>query len=162
MDHRLSKALKSGLRSLLRRPRLAAPLRARLGGAGVILLLHEIHDDLARELMTGCPPSLLTIVVNSLRRDGWDIVCLDEAVRRVAHWGGATPAYGAGGPRTPVRRFDLRRRLSRYAEPRPADSRAAEDALHGLRADRRGNARALRMVAGAGRPVSGGAGGMCR
>jgi peptidoglycan/xylan/chitin deacetylase (PgdA/CDA1 family) len=91
MDHRLSKAFKSGLVSLLRRSRLASPLRARLGGAGVILVLHEIHDDLPRELMTGCPPSLLTIVVNGLRRDGWDIVGLDEAVRRIAHGVAATP-----------------------------------------------------------------------
>jgi len=91
MDHRLSRAFKSGLVSLLRRSRLASPLRARLGGAGVILVLHEIHDDLPRELMTGCPPSLLTIVVNGLRRDGWDIVGLDEAVRRIAHGVAATP-----------------------------------------------------------------------
>src|SRR6266566_1719897 len=87
MDHRLSKALKSGLVSLLRRSRLASPLRERLGGAGVILVLHEIHDDLACELMTGCSPSLLTVVVNSLRRDGWDIVGLDEALRRIAPGG---------------------------------------------------------------------------
>src|SRR6266581_3236262 len=91
MDHRLSKALKSGLVSLLRRSRLASPLRERLGGAGVILVLHEIHDDLACELMTGCSPSLLTVVVNSLRRDGWDIVGLDEALRRIAHGVAATP-----------------------------------------------------------------------
>jgi len=91
MDHRLSKALKSGLVSLLRRSRLASPLRERLGGAGVILVLHEIHDDLACELMTGCSPSLLTVVVNSLRRDGWDIVGLDEALRRIAHGVATTP-----------------------------------------------------------------------
>src|SRR6266849_10971555 len=91
MDHRLSKALKSALVSLLRRSRLVSPLRERLGGAGVILVLHEIHDDLARELMTGCSPSLLTVVVNSLRRDGWDIVGLDEALRRIAHGVAATP-----------------------------------------------------------------------
>jgi len=91
MDHRLSKALKSALVSLLRRSRLVSPLRERLGGAGVILVLHEIHDDLACELMTGCSPSLLTVVVNSLRRDGWDIVGLDEALRRIAHGVAATP-----------------------------------------------------------------------
>jgi len=91
MDHRLSKAFKSGFVSFLRRSRLASPLRARLGGAGVILVLHEIHDDLPRELMTGCPPSLLTMVVNGLRRDGWDIVGLDEALRRIAHGVAATP-----------------------------------------------------------------------
>src|SRR6266567_2997959 len=91
MDHRLSKALKSGLVSLLRRSRLASPLRERLGGAGVILVLHEIHDDLACELMTGCSPSLLTVVVNSLRRDGCDIVGLDEALRRIAHGVASSP-----------------------------------------------------------------------
>src|SRR5260370_8648083 len=91
MDHRLSKAFKSGFVSLLRRSGLASPLRARLGGAGVILVLHEIHDDLPRELMTGCSTSLLTVVVNRLRRDGWDIVGLDEALRRIAHGVAATP-----------------------------------------------------------------------
>jgi peptidoglycan/xylan/chitin deacetylase (PgdA/CDA1 family) len=91
MDHRLSKAFKSGLVSLLRRSRLASPLRARLGGVGVILVLHEIHDDLPGELMTGCSPSLLAAVVNSLRRDGWDIIGLDDALRRIAHGIAATP-----------------------------------------------------------------------
>jgi peptidoglycan/xylan/chitin deacetylase (PgdA/CDA1 family) len=87
----LTKAIKSGLVSLLRRSRLASLLRERLGGAGVILVLHEIHDDVRRELVTGCPPSLLTLVVNSLRRDGWDIVGLDEAVRRIADGVTASP-----------------------------------------------------------------------
>src|ERR1700724_2925741 len=91
MDHRLSKAFKSGVVSFLRRSRLASPLRARLGGAGVILVLHEIHDDLPRELMTGCSPSLLAAVVDGLRRDGWDIVGLDEALRRIAQGVAATP-----------------------------------------------------------------------
>src|SRR5260370_35654052 len=91
MDQRLRRALKRGLVPLLRRSRLASPLRERLGGAGVILVLHEIHDDLACELMTGCSPSLLTVVVNSLRRDGWDIGGLDEALRRIAHGVAATP-----------------------------------------------------------------------
>src|SRR6202158_1326117 len=91
MDHGLSRALKSGLVSLLRRSGLAGPLRERLGGAGGIPPLHQLHDALARDLMTGCPPSLLTLVVNSLRRDGWDIVGLDEALRRIAHGIAATP-----------------------------------------------------------------------
>jgi peptidoglycan/xylan/chitin deacetylase (PgdA/CDA1 family) len=91
MDLRLSKALKSGLVSLFRRSGLASVLRGRLGGAGVILVLHEIHDDLACELMTGCSPSLLAALVNGLRRDGWDIVGLDAALRRIAHGVAATP-----------------------------------------------------------------------
>jgi peptidoglycan/xylan/chitin deacetylase (PgdA/CDA1 family) len=77
-------SLKSGLISALRLSGLAAPLRDRLGGIGAILLLHEIHDDVRSELMTGCSPAQLAEVVTTLRRDGWDIVSIDEALRRIA------------------------------------------------------------------------------
>jgi peptidoglycan/xylan/chitin deacetylase (PgdA/CDA1 family) len=82
-------SFKSGLVSLLRQSGLAAPLRSRLGGIGVILLLHEIHDDARSELMSGCSAALLAEVVTALRREGWDIVGLDEALRRIAE-----PTYG--------------------------------------------------------------------
>jgi len=77
-------SLKGGLISVLRRLGLASPLRDRLGGIGAILLLHEIHDDVRSELMTGCSPAQLAEVVTTLRRDGWDIVGIDEALRRIA------------------------------------------------------------------------------
>ncbi len=79
----MSKALKSRLSLLLRHTGLAAPLRRRLGGRGIILLLHEIQDDPGSELMTGCSPAQLAASVTGLCRDGWEIVSLDEALRRL-------------------------------------------------------------------------------
>jgi len=84
-------SLKIGFISLLRRSGLAAPLRSRLGGIGAFLLLHEIHDDVQSELMSGCSPTLLAEVVTTLRRDGWDIVGLDEALRRITEPMGDRP-----------------------------------------------------------------------
>jgi peptidoglycan/xylan/chitin deacetylase (PgdA/CDA1 family) len=77
-------SLKGGLISVLRRLGLASPLRERLGGIGAILLLHEIHDDVRSELMTVCSPAQPAEVVTTLRGDGWDIVGIDEALRRIA------------------------------------------------------------------------------
>lgn len=91
-------SFKSGLVSVLRQSGLAKPLRQRLGGIGAVLLLHEIHDDVPAELMTGCSPAQLAQVVTNLRRDGWAIVSLNEALRRIA-----TPV---GGPPFAVLTFD--------------------------------------------------------
>ncbi len=87
----MSRALKSGLSLLLRHAGLAAPLRRRLGGRGIILLLHEIQDDPGSELMTGCSPAQLAASVTGLRRDGWEIVHLDEALRRLRDQGPSPP-----------------------------------------------------------------------
>ena len=48
-----------------------------------MLCLHEVQEDPASELMTGCPPAFLAKIVEVLRRDGWELVSLDEAVRRI-------------------------------------------------------------------------------
>jgi len=77
-------SFKSSAISVLRRSGLAVPLRNRLGGIGAILLVHEIHDDVRAELTTGCSAAQLAELVTALRRDGWDIVDLDEALRRIA------------------------------------------------------------------------------
>ncbi len=87
----MSRALKNGLSLLLRHAGLAAPLRRRLGGRGIILLLHEIQDDPGSELMTGCSPAQLAASVTALRRDGWEIVHLDEALRRLRGQGPSPP-----------------------------------------------------------------------
>lgn len=84
-------ALKSGLASALRGARPAGPLRRRLGGRGVILLLHEVHEDPASELMTGSSPPFLTETVGRLRHDGWDLVSLHEALRRIGDGTAARP-----------------------------------------------------------------------
>ena len=85
----LNRVLKSGLASLLRH--FPSPLGRRLGGLGVILLLHEIHDSVEAELGTGCSATQLAELVEGLRRDGWEIVDLDEAVRRIKHGAAARP-----------------------------------------------------------------------
>lgn len=77
-------SFKGGVISVLRRAGLAAPLLNRFGGIGAILLLHEIHDDVRSELMTGCSAKQLVDVVTALRSDGWDICDLDAALRRIA------------------------------------------------------------------------------
>jgi peptidoglycan/xylan/chitin deacetylase (PgdA/CDA1 family) len=60
--------------------RAAVPL---LGTRGVILTFHEINDDLDRELSTGCPTVLLEWCINWLRKAGWEIVTLGEALDRL-------------------------------------------------------------------------------
>jgi peptidoglycan/xylan/chitin deacetylase (PgdA/CDA1 family) len=84
----LNKLLKAGLVSLIRSSGLPSSFRTRLRGQGAILCLHEIQEDPSSELMTGCTPSFLAEIVDSLRRDGWEFVSLDEAIRRI----GSAPA----------------------------------------------------------------------
>jgi peptidoglycan/xylan/chitin deacetylase (PgdA/CDA1 family) len=81
----MSRTMKSGLVRLLRGAGLADRVRTWFGGAGVILLLHEIQADPARELGTGIAPAHLGMLVAALRSDGWDIVSLDEALHRLAN-----------------------------------------------------------------------------
>jgi peptidoglycan/xylan/chitin deacetylase (PgdA/CDA1 family) len=59
-------------------------LASTLGVKGVILLFHEIQDDLDRELWTGCPTELFEKCIQWLRIAGWDIVSLEEALRRLS------------------------------------------------------------------------------
>lgn len=56
---------------------------AALGVRGVVLAFHEIQDDLGRELWTGCPTFRFERLIQWLRRAGWEIVTLDEAVDRL-------------------------------------------------------------------------------
>jgi peptidoglycan/xylan/chitin deacetylase (PgdA/CDA1 family) len=67
---------------------IAAAVRAK----GVILTFHEIHDDLDRELWTGCPTPLLEKCIYWLRTAGWDIVTLKEALGRL-HSDARTPRF---------------------------------------------------------------------
>jgi peptidoglycan/xylan/chitin deacetylase (PgdA/CDA1 family) len=53
------------------------------GVKGVILLFHEIQDDLDSELWTGCPTALFERCIQWLQSAGWDIVPLEEALRRL-------------------------------------------------------------------------------
>lgn len=87
----MSRAIKNSLASLLRRSGHASFLRRRIGGLGVIFLLHEIHDDDAFEFNTGGTVALLADLVGAIRRDGWEIVDLDEAMRRVTRGSATRP-----------------------------------------------------------------------
>jgi peptidoglycan/xylan/chitin deacetylase (PgdA/CDA1 family) len=88
---RMKWTLQAGLVSLVRNSGLAVPLRKRLEGCGLILYLHEIQDDPAAELMSGCRPSFLAEIVEGLRRGGWELVTLDEALRRLSNGSAARP-----------------------------------------------------------------------
>ena len=54
-----------------------------LGVRGVILTLHEIHNDLDGELCTGCPTALFERLIIWLRGLEWDIITLDDALNRL-------------------------------------------------------------------------------
>jgi peptidoglycan/xylan/chitin deacetylase (PgdA/CDA1 family) len=58
-------------------------LASAFGVKGVILLFHEIQDDLDGELWTGCPTALFETCIRWLKSVGWEIVSLDEALRRL-------------------------------------------------------------------------------
>ena len=54
-----------------------------LAGTGAILTFHEIQDDPSEELWTGCRTAFLVKCIGWLRRTGWEIVTLSEAVERL-------------------------------------------------------------------------------
>ena len=56
---------------------------SRIRGKGVILLFHEVHEDVGRELMMGCELRHVLNAVRFCREDGRDLVDLDEAHRRL-------------------------------------------------------------------------------
>ena len=53
---------------------------------GIVIMMHELNDGPeghARELKTGLTAKSLDSIVTFLRRDGWDIVALEEALTRL-------------------------------------------------------------------------------
>ena len=59
-------------------------LARRYRGVGVVLMFHEIHDDVDGQLRTGCGLAQLRQWVEEIRSAGRDIVTPDEALRRLA------------------------------------------------------------------------------
>jgi peptidoglycan/xylan/chitin deacetylase (PgdA/CDA1 family) len=57
--------------------------RGRFAGCGAILLFHEIHRDLASELMNGVSPAFLDAAITWLKNNGWTFVSLDEAIGQI-------------------------------------------------------------------------------
>ena len=74
------------LLSLLSAHRALAPLsRLTFGSTGAILMFHEVQENPDNELRTGCSPEVLDGLVRGLIAAGWDIVALDEALRRIRY-----------------------------------------------------------------------------
>ncbi len=66
--------------------RAFAPLsRLTFGSIGAILMFHEVQEDPDDELRTGCTPGVLDGLVRGLIAAWWDIVTLDEALRRIRY-----------------------------------------------------------------------------
>jgi peptidoglycan/xylan/chitin deacetylase (PgdA/CDA1 family) len=59
--------------------------RLSFGRTGAILMFHEVQEDPDGELRTGCSPGFLEALVRGLIASGWDIVALEEALRRIRH-----------------------------------------------------------------------------
>ena len=57
--------------------------RLTFGSTGAILMFHEVQEEPDDELRTGCSLGFLEALVRGLIAAGWDIVALDEALRRV-------------------------------------------------------------------------------
>lgn len=75
---------KSGLEEVLGSSGMGRRLAARYRGRGIVLMFHEIHDDVEGNLRTGCSPEQLRAVLTALGREGRDIVTPDEALKRLA------------------------------------------------------------------------------
>ena len=99
----------------------ATGLHARLApwtrGQGAILTLHHVRPwverDFAPNRLLEIEPAFLDAALGRIRALGYDLVSMDEVLRRLAR---------AGGPA--LRGVHLRRWLPRPARPRPADPRA--------------------------------------
>lgn len=59
-------------------------VRNYFAGCGAILMFHEIHEAGDSELRTGTTPEFLDYILEWLKRKGWEIVSLDEGVKRIA------------------------------------------------------------------------------
>ncbi len=76
--------LKSGLEEALGASAVGDRLAARYRGRGLVLMFHEIHDDVEGNLRMGCSPEQLRRVLAALKSEGRDIVTPDEALARLA------------------------------------------------------------------------------
>jgi hypothetical protein len=79
----IKSSLKSCVFQALHASGVTRILASAFGVKGVILLFHEIQDDLDSELWTGCPTALFEKCIQWLKNAGWDIVPLAEALRRL-------------------------------------------------------------------------------
>jgi peptidoglycan/xylan/chitin deacetylase (PgdA/CDA1 family) len=74
--------MKAAAFSALRATGLMPAVRHFTAGKGAILMFHEIHDEGDRELRTGTSTSFFDHVLGWLKRNGWELVSLDECAKR--------------------------------------------------------------------------------
>lgn len=79
----IKSSLKSCVFQALHASGVTRILASVFGVKGVILLFHEIQDDLDSELWTGCPTALFEKCIQWLKSAGWDVIPLEEALRRI-------------------------------------------------------------------------------
>jgi peptidoglycan/xylan/chitin deacetylase (PgdA/CDA1 family) len=79
----IKSSLKSSVFQALHASRGTRILASAFGVKGVILLFHEIQDNLDNELWTGCPTALFEKCIQWLKSAGWEIVSLHEALHRL-------------------------------------------------------------------------------
>ncbi|NVK33878.1 MAG: polysaccharide deacetylase family protein [Rhodobacteraceae bacterium] len=70
------------------RSKMGSILFKRYRGKGIALMFHEVQRDVDAELRTGCAPEQLERVILAVRRQGRDIVTVDEGLQRLADPGG--------------------------------------------------------------------------
>ena len=80
--------LLNGVFCAFRAANLMPIVRRTLGNRGVILNFHEIHQDQSHELMTGLAKNFLDQMLVWLKRNSWEIVSLNEGLRRLMHENG--------------------------------------------------------------------------
>src|SRR5690242_16165100 len=83
LQHRFKSLVKTTALHGLHMSGLTRAAKTMLGVAGVILTLHEIHDDPDGELWTGSPTVFFEKLIRWLRETGWEIVTLGEARERL-------------------------------------------------------------------------------
>ena len=60
---------------------LAAKLYGNYKGRGLVVMFHEIHEDVDAGLRMGCSPAQLENVLQALRSRGRDLVTVEEGLR---------------------------------------------------------------------------------
>jgi peptidoglycan/xylan/chitin deacetylase (PgdA/CDA1 family) len=79
----LKAAVADRVTALLRACGAMGPLRGLLAGQGVVLMLHEVQDAAGPALSGAVADRTLDWMLGWLRREGWELVSLDEVARRL-------------------------------------------------------------------------------
>jgi peptidoglycan/xylan/chitin deacetylase (PgdA/CDA1 family) len=80
----MNQVIRNGLFHGLRYVGMLPMLRNLLSARAVIIMLHEVQMDHQAELRTGTSVALLRFSLEWLRREGWEVITLDECVRKLS------------------------------------------------------------------------------